>query len=175
MQRRAQQLDPLEHRSDYANSLLRAGRYEEGMREAQHAVEFDPHYDRLRATLGWALVRMGRYDEGIPELEMAVKLTPTNTAWTAQLGQVYAEAGRIDEANDILRQLTALAEKQYVSPYHMAYVLTGLGRHDEAMDWLERAYEQRAGAVYGIKGSFLFEALRTHPRFVALLRKMNLA
>jgi serine/threonine protein kinase/Flp pilus assembly protein TadD len=175
MQRRAQQLDPLEHRSDYANSLLRAGRYEEGLREAQHAVEFDPHYDRLRATLGWALVRLGRYDEGIPELEMAVKLTPTNTAWTAQLGQVYAEAGRIDEANDILRTLTALAEKQYVSPYHMAYVLTGLGRHDEAIDWLERAYEQRAGAVYGIKGSFLFEALRTHPRFVALLRKMNLA
>ena len=42
------------------------------------------------------------------------------------------------------------------------------------MDWLERAYQERAGAVYGVKGSFLFAALRGHPRFRALLRKMNL-
>ena len=33
---------------------------------------------------------------------------------------------------------------------------------------------QRAGGVYGIKGSFLFGSLREHPRFRALLRKMNL-
>jgi hypothetical protein len=28
--------------------------------------------------------------------------------------------------------------------------------------------------VYGIKGSYLFTSLRSHPRFQALLRKMNL-
>ena len=32
-----------------------------------------------------------------------------------------------------------------------------------------------AGAIYGIKGSFLFALLRLHPRFVALLRRMHLA
>jgi len=43
------------------------------------------------------------------------------------------------------------------------------------MDCLEQAYEQRSGAIYGIKRSFLFKNLRTHPRFAALLKKMNLA
>jgi hypothetical protein len=43
------------------------------------------------------------------------------------------------------------------------------------VDCLERAYEERAGSVYGIKGSFLFTPLRPHPRFQALLGKMNLA
>jgi hypothetical protein len=56
----------------------------------------------------------------------------------------------------------------------MAYVYTGLGEHDRALDYLERAYEARAGAIFGIKGSFLFAPLRRHPRFVALLKKMNL-
>jgi hypothetical protein len=42
------------------------------------------------------------------------------------------------------------------------------------MDLLERAFEQRAGAIYGIKGSFLFEPLRAHPRFQALLARLNL-
>jgi hypothetical protein len=31
------------------------------------------------------------------------------------------------------------------------------------------------GAVFGIKGSFLFTSLRGHPRFIALLEKMKLA
>ncbi len=57
----------------------------------------------------------------------------------------------------------------------MAYVHTGLGQHNRAMDYLEQAFEQRAGSVYGIKGSFLFAPLRSHPRFVELLRRMHLA
>jgi hypothetical protein len=43
------------------------------------------------------------------------------------------------------------------------------------MDCLERAYAERAGNLFGIRGSFLFKALHSHPRFIALLRKMNLA
>jgi hypothetical protein len=78
-------------------------------------------------------------------------------------------------ARDVLRQLTAAARGRYVSPYHFAYVHTGLGEYGRAMDYLEQAYEARTGAVYGIKGSFLFTALHGHPRFIALLRKMNLA
>jgi hypothetical protein len=82
--------------------------------------------------------------------------------------------GKGDRARDLLAQLEALSKLRYVSPYHMAYVYTGLGDHDRAMDFLERAYQERAGSVYGIKGSFLFTSLHSHPRFQALLRKMNL-
>lgn len=68
-----------------------------------------------------------------------------------------------------------MALERYVSPYHMAYVYTGLGEADRAMDFLERAFAERSGSIYGIKGSFLFASLRSHPRFRALLAKMNLA
>ena len=37
-----------------------------------------------------------------------------------------------------------------------------------------RFYEERAGGVYGIKGSFLFASLRDHPRFRRVLERMNL-
>ena len=56
----------------------------------------------------------------------------------------------------------------------MAYVYTGLGEDDKALDGLEQAYEERAGGIYGIKGSFLFATLRSNPRFIALLKRMNL-
>jgi len=73
------------------------------------------------------------------------------------------------------RKLEERSESSFVSPYTFAYVYTGLGQADRAIDLLERAVRERTGAAYGIKGSFLFAPLRTHPRFQALLREMRLA
>jgi serine/threonine-protein kinase len=175
MLQRAHELDPLVHRADLATAFLRAGALDNALRTAEKVVELDPHYARGHATLGWAYVQQGRYDEGLPHMETAVSLTPGDPLWLAQLGQIQGMMGHEDEARDVLRQLEDLARRQYVSPYHLAYVHTGLGEYDRAMDYLERAYDDRAGAVYGIKGSFLFKPLHGHPRFTALLRKMNLA
>ena len=79
------------------------------------------------------------------------------------------------EQGRILQQLEARAVKDFVSPYHFAYVYSGLGEADTAIDWLERAFERRSGAIYGIKGSFLFRNLHGHPRFNSLLKRINLA
>ena len=175
LQRRAQELDPLAHRSDVANALLRAGRFAEAVEVARRNAEFDPNYDRGQATLGWAYVLLGRYEEGMAAIQRAMTLSPDHHQWLAQFGQALGMAGRTEEARAVLARLEALATSRYVSPYHFAYVHTGLGDFDAAIDLLERAFEQRAGAVYGIRGSFLFAPLREHPRFVALLRRMNLA
>jgi serine/threonine protein kinase/Tfp pilus assembly protein PilF len=175
MQKRAQELDPLVHRVDLATALLRAGSYDEALQTAASAIELDPHYARGHATVAWAFVKKGLYDKGLAHLETAVSLSPGDTLWLAQLGQVYGMTGDVPKARDVLRQLEDLSRQRYVSPYHMAYVYTGLGERDHAIDCLERAYEDRAGAVYGIKGSFLFTTLHSHPRFTALLRKMKLA
>jgi len=174
MARRAQELDPLTHRSDVAASLLRAGRYSEALEAALAAVEFEPEYPRGLATLGWAYMMLGMAEQGIERLELASRLTPGNTLHLAQLGQAYGMAGRRDDALAVLRRLEEMSQQRYVSPYHLAYIYTGLGDHDRAVEFLERAYQERAGSVYGVKGSFLFAALRSHPGFQALLQKMNL-
>jgi serine/threonine-protein kinase len=173
--KRAQELDPLTHRADVASTLLRAGRYQEALESALRCVEFDPEYMRGRSTLGWAYLKSGMLEEGLAELEQAVSLAPDNTLYLAQLGQAYALTGKPEKGREVLRRLDQLATERYVTPYHLAYVYTGLGEHETAMGLLERAYEERAGSVYGVKGSFLFAPLRSHPRFKALLEKMNLA
>jgi serine/threonine protein kinase/Tfp pilus assembly protein PilF len=175
LERRAQELDPLAHRLDVATTQLRAGRYDEAARGAARALEIDPVHDRALATLGWAYLKMGKTDEGLVALERAVAVALGNTQWLAQLGQAYALAGRADRARDVLRQLEDRARTSYVTPYHLAFVYTGLGEHERALDLLERAFAERTGAVYGIKASFLFAPLRAHPRFQALLKKINLA
>ncbi len=175
MSQRAFDLDPLAHKMDIATAYLRAGAYGDARRVLTRAIEADPESARAHATLAWVFAKQGQFEQGLMHLNVAVSLSPGATIWLAQLGQVYGMAGRADDARDVLRRLDAQAATGYVSPYHFAYVFTGLGEQDRAIDYLERAYEDRAGSVYGIKGSFLFTALHSHPRFTALLRKMNLA
>jgi serine/threonine-protein kinase len=172
--KRAQELDPLVHRADVGSTLIRAGRYDEALSESLRSVEFDPTYARGRSTLGWAYLKKGQVDLGLANLEEAVRLDPASSLYLAQLGQAYAETGRVPQARTILARLEAMRSERYVSPYHMAYVHTGLGEPDRALDYLEQAFRERAGALYGIKGSFLFAQLRGHPRFEALLARMNL-
>jgi len=175
LQLRARDLDPLAHPADVANAYLRAGRYAEALEAARRTVALGgDQYARGHSTLGWALFRVGRTEEGLAALERAASINPNDTTWLAQLAQACAEAGRVERAREILQRLEALSREHYVASYHFAYVYTGLGEHDRAMDILEQAFEQRAGAVYGIKGSFLLAPLRSHPRFQALLRRMNL-
>jgi serine/threonine-protein kinase len=175
VQRRAHELDPLAHRMDIATTYLRAGRYDEALRTIERVMEVEPYFALGYATLGWARYLTGQRDQGVAALRKAVALSPGSTLYLAQLGQMLALVGETGEARKILGQLEDLSTRRYVSPYHMAYVFTGLGEKERAMDWLERAYDERSGAVFGVKGSFLFASLRGHPRFQALLRKMNLA
>ena len=175
MLERAQELDPLAHRTDVSNALLRAGRYEEALRVAAPAAEANPEYPRAQATLGWAYFKCGRIAEGLATLEHTCALSPDDTMFLAQLGQAFGLAGQPEQAREVLGRLEELSRHRYVSPYHFAYVFVGLGEFDRALDQLEQAYEERGGAIWGIKGSFLFQPLRSHPRFTALLQKMNLA
>jgi serine/threonine protein kinase/Flp pilus assembly protein TadD len=177
VQRRGRELDPLAGvaTSDLATTLLRAGRYDEALREARRLNEMEPAFPLAHSTLGWAYLMKGQSAEGLREIEQAASLSPGNTLFLAQLGEAYAMAGETAKAREVLARLIKMAEERYVMPYHLAYVYTGLGDHDKAIDLLDAAVEERAGGAYGIRGSFLFTPLRVHPRFVALLRKINLA
>jgi Flp pilus assembly protein TadD len=171
---RAQELDPLSHQNDVITSLLRAGRYEEAAERATAAVEINSTNARTRATLAWAEFLRGRVREGLAAMEHAVSLAPASALWLGQLGEMCGMAGETERARAILHDLEERARTGFVSPYHLAYVHTGLGEHDRAIDLLEHAIATRTGATYGIKGSFLFISLRTHPRWRSLLATMNL-
>ena len=121
------------------------------------------------------LIKNGKVEKGLAELERAAAIDPDHSLFLAQLGQAYGLAGQVEKAREVLKRLTELAGRKFVSPYHLAYLHTGLGEYDAALDMLERAFESHAGSVYALKGSFLFTPLHSHPRFQALLRKMNLA
>lgn len=173
--RRARELDPLLIPTDVVTHLLRAGRVGEALEEAQKSAREQPGTPRCHSVLGWALIFSGEETAGIASLERAVALSTGGTLFLSQLGQACALRGDVKRARQILDEMRNRSTREFISPYHFAYVYAGLGEADAAIDCLERAFERRSGAIYGIKGSFLFHSLRDHPRFESLLRRMNLS
>jgi hypothetical protein len=49
----------------------------------------------------------------------------------------------------------------------------GLGEEDQALTWLERGFEQRDAKMVFLKVDPKWNNLRSEPRFVDLMRRMN--
>ena len=90
------------------------------------------------------------------------------------LGLTLGQSGAHAEAHALLDRLNAMASKGYVPPSSFAWVHFGLGEMDSAFDWCERAVDARDDMMLAIKSYAFFDPFRGHPRYLALLRKMNL-
>ncbi len=141
----------------------------------RNALELDPQYNQAYLMMGFLQVIMGKLDEGIQACEMGVRLGGRIPVNLTELGAAYMLAGRPDEARKILDELLELGETTYLLPMAPAYIYILLGELDPAFDWLERAVDEHDGMIINILAFRLFyEPLRSHPRYLALLRKMNL-
>jgi len=175
--RLAVELDPL---SSIWHSLLAywyhvRGQYELAIPQFQHAIELDPAWYVSHWLLAIAYESMGRIDEAIASAQTACELSGRNAMTLGILGLGYALAGRPDEARALLDELTTRRSTTYVPAFALAAICRGLGDAGGALDWLETAVEERdIIVVTGLKTEPRYIPLRAHPRYLALMRKMNL-
>ena len=74
----------------------------------------------------------------------------------------------------LLEELHDLSNKTYVSPSAFAWIYCCLGEMDKSLEWFEKAIDQHDGLIITTYLFPLYDPLRSHPRYKALLRKMNL-
>ncbi len=174
---RAVDLDPL---SALYNSLLAylyyvRGQYELAITQYRRAVDLDPGWYFPHWLLAIAYEHIERIEEGISEAQKACELSGRNALTLGILGLAYGLAGRGAEARAVLEELMAQRRTAYVPPWAMAAVCRGLGAVEEALEWLEKGVEERdVIEITGLKSDPRYFNLHGHPRYQALLRKMNM-
>ncbi len=173
----ALQLDPL-------SSILYDGRtflhivsrnYEEAIRVCRESQKFDPSFHKGYTSMGRALALQGNYPAALAMLEKGRSLAGDVPNILAAIGHVFACSGDRASAQGVLAKLTARAAEVHIPSTCFALVHMGLGENERALDWLEKACEQHETPVCVVKVHPLYDPLRTHPRFQALLRRMRLA
>ena len=179
------------------------GEFEQVERITREALAQDPLNDRLPRLLVSALYNSGRFDEAAEIGERLLDEDPNMPFVRAWLASIYLQRGQIPEALQQAQQEPVLFARQTVTAiaqhaagnhdaaaaaqqqllesygelaaYQQAQVFAYWGETDTALDWLDRAYQQRDPGILSIKTDIALSALREHPRFVSILRKMNLA
>jgi serine/threonine-protein kinase len=72
-----------------------------------------------------------------------------------------------------LEEIKSPDSKAYVPKYFIANVYNGLEDKEEALSYLEKSLEEREAQMTFIKIDTRWDWLRSEPRFIDLMRRMN--
>jgi serine/threonine-protein kinase len=154
--------------------LLYAGRQEEAIQQAKKALDLDPNFWVALNQLGRAYCFQKRYNEAIIELKKAKQLAPGSVEPIMQLGYVYAAMGDPKKAYVILDEMNRESKTRFVSFYSFAMIYNGLGNSAKAIDFLDKSVENREVQLTFLKIDPRWNNLRSDPRFMKILKEVNL-
>ncbi len=172
---RSQALDPLSLlvSSTVGLQYYRARRWKEAEAQFKLTLEMHPDYLRARRNLGRVYLAKGMHREAISELETSVTLAKNNPVALGYLGNAYGFNGEKDKALNILDKLRIIPGKRYISG-EVAMVYIGLGDKDKAFEWLNKACDEMSTILLHIRADWVYDPIRSDPRFSLLLKKMGL-
>ena len=174
--KRAGELDPL---SLVASSLeglflFHAGQPDEALAKLRKTSEMDSNFPLAHLFAAGVYIEKGMYSESVAEARRARELNSVSSGPVAFLGYALAKSGKQTEARKLLQEMLKESARQYLSPYHIALIYNALDERDETFSWLERGFEQRDIRMAFLKIEPKWNNIRSDPRFVSLLKRMNL-
>ena len=163
---RATELDPLNFwvLSDMAITLAWQEKYEAA---AHLARTFD-----LQWLMGWIDRQHGKISDAIAVYQTANVKQPSPIV-TAYLGYAYGASGDHVHAMAMLDNLNKSSPHGNPPPFLPAIVYLGMGDRARALDGLEKANAAHSTFLTFLKMDRMFDPLRTEPRFIALMKKLN--
>lgn len=172
--KRAAELDPLSPQIPLDDIFAPTwqGRFPEAKELAKRAAELDPSFFFPPWANGWIDLQAGKVPEAIPEFRKA-KAMDSPAFVGAWLGYAYGISGDRSQAQAEIEDLKAKGLRGYVSPFNLAVVYLGLGDRDRTLSYLEQAYTADSQWLCWLKGDRIFDALRSDPRFIALMKKLH--
>ncbi len=173
---RALELDPLSmYTLAWLGVMLVLGhQWDRAIDQARVLLELHPSAYWGHLVLGVAYREKRMFRESIAAHRRAVELSGGSPLMLGWLGLALAKSGNVEEAQALLERLHEIAAKAYVPPTSFAWIHIGLGEMDSAFEWMDRAIDTRDDMIMAIKNYAFFDPIRSDPRYLVLLRKMNL-
>ena len=170
------------------------GRFEEAEAEMKLALVLDPVSGPVIADYGRILFWARRYDEAAEKYRTVAEMDKYFGAWEVEASYCYEQMGLAAEWEKLQERLGGFdPEEQKAFRAHglrgywmvryrrresdndAAEIAARVGDNEKALRYLEKAMRARDHRVTQLKVNPIFDPLRSDPRFLELLRRMNLA
>lgn len=139
---------------------------------AQRATELDPTYYMPYEQLAELDLQLGKYSAAVALLEKARVLgAPSFT--TGYLAYAYGKSGEPAKARAALAELKRMSRTGEGAPFDLAMYYLGQDDTTRALDHLESAFAADAQSLVWLQNDAIYDPLRRHPRFEALMKRMN--
>jgi tetratricopeptide (TPR) repeat protein len=175
LMRQAEKLDPLHSglKNNFTMLLRVLGKTEEAALKVQQTLQVDPRHEMALMNLIFLYAKTGKFTEIEQILETMPPALLERPRTKLHIGLYHAERGNEQEARDIYTQLRE-EPHDYPFPFFASLALK-LGEVEQAIDLMEREIEKKAFTLFWIRPLFRNEeALREHPRYLALLQRIGL-
>ena len=153
--------------------FLLGRRFDNAIDESRLALEIHPGYAMALIRLALAYHGKGMSAQAVRTMRKAARAAPGLLDCASLLGYMLARAGNTDDALKQLEMLRRVARRRYVPAFLFANVYIGLGDHEKTVRMIEKEYDAKGWYMLLLKQSPLYDPVRSHPRFQALLSEMN--
>lgn len=156
----------------YAAVLLCIGDCHNALIQAEKVTADDPGHYLANNLIESAAFFCREYDKVI---EAAKFIMPARGISFEEVERIYKEQGFIPAYEEVLRQSEELAQNNFYIPIEMAIRYMWVNQPDKALEWIEKAFEiHDPNMAYITTGMYNFEPLLSNPRFIDIIKKMNL-
>jgi serine/threonine protein kinase len=171
----AMKLDPFNPliQSLYAMDLMYDRRYDEAIRLLRKTLGTSPMEPVALSTIRSAYHQKKMYDEALEAWRLSFEGRGDREAIQA-LNRGRAEGGYSGALRNVAEMLIERSNTSYVTPWQVATLYTRAGMKEEALKWFEKAYDAHDPNMPYLSIDPIFDELRDHPRFQAILKRMGL-
>lgn len=174
---KAHELDPLSLpiNAFLGDMYLNAGMILDAIEQYKNTLEIDTTFRAAINGLGWAYYQSGNLDEALKLFRKSQEIAGDDFKSIASLGYVYAKMGEWEKANDCLDKIKFQEQKVSEVNYDIDFALIylGMGDYDKVFEYLNKAFEDKLGALIFIRGRS-WKEIHGDQRFKELLLKMKL-
>jgi len=171
----ARELDPLSlvTSSLEGQALFFAGKYDDAADRLNKTLEIQPNFWVAHVMLARVYIQQKKYDVAIAEAEKARQFSNGHSEPISLAGFAKAKSGRTDEAMHDLETLKSMQAQGLAADYNTAMLYNGLGKTDEVFAALEKAFNAKDVRLILLRVDPKWDDLRTDPRFVDIIKRMN--
>jgi serine/threonine protein kinase/Tfp pilus assembly protein PilF len=175
---RAHRLDPLSPVfSTYAGIVeVFARQYDDAISACKKVTEDDPAFALSHYCLAQAYWGKRMYPQVIEEWKSYGKLADdrNESEFASALEQGFRAAGWKAALTKGIEARQAQRNTGYSSAAAIGSLYSDLGDNDQAFQWLDTAYRERDYWLIGLRTNFLYDPLRSDPRFAEIERRVGL-
>ncbi|MBI4166883.1 MAG: alpha/beta fold hydrolase [Acidobacteria bacterium] len=173
--RKAVELSPLavDESRELGRALYMARRFDEAIRQFQSTLEVHPTDVLTHIALVRAYFLTGKHEEALKTYQESLVIRGAGPEVSKSVEVAFRKGGMKGTLRWALAFMNQQAKSRRVAPGDFAVVYCLLGENEAALDWLDKAYDEYDSWMFQLEDP-LWDPLRSHPRFLALLRRLQL-